>query len=102
MIATVLEKAWVNTKVVVERDGDTTVVRLLNAKRGLTCEYVTGGLFRSVRHLSPRELSEMTNLCKWVANKVSSGKVKSKPSVAVVAETVIERHYTEQVVYDND
>lgn len=93
MIETVLEKTWVNTKVVVERGGGATVVHLLNAKRGLTCVYCTGGLLKSERHLSPLELSEIINLCEWVANKASSGKVKSKLSVAVVAETVIERLY---------
>lgn len=102
MIVTVLEKAWVNTKVVVERDGDTTVVRLLNPKRGITCVYLTGGILQSVRRLNPRELSKITNLCKWIANKTSSGKAKIKPPVAMVAETVIERHYTELEGYDND
>lgn len=101
MIETVLEKTWVNTKVVVESDCGATVVHLLNAKRGLTV-YCTEGLLKSERYLNPRELSEISNLCKWIANKASSGKLKSKLAVATVAETVIERLYKEQEVEDND
>lgn len=101
MIETVLEKTWVNTKVVVERDGGTTVVHLLNAKRGLICMYCMGDLLKSERRLNPRELSEIINLCEWIANKVDGPKFKSKLSVAMVAETVIERLYTEQEEDDN-
>lgn len=102
MTETVLEKTWINTKVAIVRECSDYVVRLLNVPRGLAITYHGGcGLLKSERHLKPRELSEMRNLCEWVVNKVSDTKVKNKGKIAVVAETVIERLYTEQEEDEN-
>lgn len=103
MIETVLEKTWINTKVAIQRECGDYVVHLLNAQRGLAITYHGGcGFLKSERHLKPRELSEMRNLCEWVVNKVSDTKAKNKGKIAAVAETVIERLYTEQEEDDND
>lgn len=101
MIETVLEKSKANTRVVVERDRGAYVVRLLNASRELSLVYREGGHLKSERALKPRELSKMISLCEWIINKVSDAKCKNKKAIAVVAETVIERLYTEQEEDEN-
>jgi len=92
VIKTLLEETAGSTKIVIEEDGGCYYVHLLNVPRQIMVVYSSGGGLESERALSPRELAETTNLCKWCTNRIGSNH-PNKRAIAKVAETVIERLY---------